>query len=98
MGSNRDHHGHVSGGDHPLDKAERDIQGVFGLARRFQRAWNELMSPEPEPQAPQRTAPRAAPRPRPQRTTVDAQIVEDSPTAVKIVVRQSDKPMKPDGR
>jgi hypothetical protein len=93
MGSNRDHHG-VGGGD-PLDKAERDLMGVFGLARRFQRAWNELMSPEQEPAQPRA---RQAPRPRSQRTAVDATIVEDSPTGVKIVVRQSDKPIKSDGR
>lgn len=90
MGSNRDHHGIDA-----LDKAERDLMGVFGLAKRLRRAWDELTSPEVEPEPARKPA---AARARPQRTTVDAQIVEDSPTGVKIVVRQQDKPIKPDGR
>ena len=93
MVTNRDHHG-VVGGDDPFDKAERDLAGVFSLARRVQRAWHELMSPDREPEPPRRPS-RAPARQRPQQTVVDAQVVEDSPSGVKIVVRQEDRPIKP---
>ena len=97
MAQDRDHHRHVD----PLAKAEQDIRGVFDLAKRFKRAWSQWTAPfEPgPPQPPPVHAQRRQPPPQqqqrePEKIRVSAEVVEDSVTGIKIVVRDTTQPIK----
>jgi len=94
MAQDRDHHRHVD----PLAKAEQDIRGVFDLAKRLKRAWNQWAEPFESGQRPpagqtQRRQPQQQQR-KPEEIRVSAEVVEDSVTGIKIVVRDTTQPIK----
>jgi hypothetical protein len=93
MAQDRDHHRHVD----PLGKAEQDIRGVFDLAKRLKRAWDQWTAPfEPGQQPPTvRAQRRRDPSEKPaEQIRVNAEVVEDTATGIKIVVRDSTHPIK----
>jgi len=89
MAQDRDHHRQLD----PLTKAEQDIRGVFDLAKRLKRAWDNWTAPfEEGPRPPPVRGQRR--EPPPERIRVNAEVVEDTATGIKIVVRDTTQPIK----